>query len=75
MQICIHRIDNSSKPVNQRLTLKEGPKVKSNIRRFQAQDFLWVGFTLQTSRINNKQVISTFRFGRPCLMLMEGLKL
>ena len=33
MQICIHRKDNSRKPVNHRLTLKEGPKVKSDIRR------------------------------------------
>ena len=55
MQICIHQKDNSSKPVNHRLTLKAKkevhayrghiyvlymPKVKSNIRRFQAQDFL-----------------------------------
>ena len=29
MQICIHRKDNSPKPVNHRLTLKERPKVKS----------------------------------------------
>ena len=75
MQICIHRKDNSPKPVNHRLTLKEGPKIKSNnIRRFPAHDFLRVGFTLQTSRINNKRVISTFRFGHPRLMLKEGLK-
>ena len=40
MQICIHRKDNSPKPVNHRLTLKEGPKVKSNIRRCLAQDFI-----------------------------------
>ena len=40
MQICIHRKDNSPKPVNHHLTLKEGPKVNSNIRRFQAQDFV-----------------------------------
>ena len=46
MQICIHRKDNSPKPMNHRLTLKEGPKVKSNIRRFLAQDFVWVGFAL-----------------------------
>ena len=73
MQICIHRKDNSPKPVNHRLTL-EGPKVKSNnIRRFPAHDFLYVGFTVQTSRINNKRVTSTFRFGLPCLMLKEGL--
>ena len=59
MQICIHRKDNSPKPVNHRLTLKEGPKVKSNIIRFPAHNILQVDFTLQTSRINNKRVIST----------------
>ena len=75
MQICIHRKDNSQKSVNHHLTLKEGPKVKSdNIRRFTAHDFLQVGFTLQTSRTNNKQVISTFKFGYPCLTLKEGPK-
>ena len=43
------------------LTLKEGPKVKSDhIRRFAAHDFLLVGFTLQTSRTNNKRDISIF---------------
>ena len=36
MQICIHRKDNSPKPANHCLTLKEGPKVKSNIRKFLA---------------------------------------
>ena len=40
MQICIHQKDNSPKPVNHRLTLKEGPKIKSNIRKFLAQDFI-----------------------------------
>ena len=54
MQICIHRKDNSPKPVNHRLPLKEGPKVKSGIRRFQAHDILQVGLTLRTTRINNK---------------------
>ena len=54
--------DNSPKPVNHHLTLKEGPKVKSdNIRRFPAHDILQVGFTLQTSRINNKWHISILR--------------
>ena len=39
-----------------RLTLKEGPKVKSDhTRRFLAHDFIQVGFTLQTSRTNNKR--------------------
>ena len=55
MQFCIHRKDNSPKPVKHRLTLKEGPKVKSdNIRRVPAHAILQVGFTLQTSRISNK---------------------
>ena len=75
MQICIHRKDNSPKPVNHCLTLKEGPKFKSDIRQFLAHDILQVGFTLQTSRINNKQVISTLTFGCPRLSLKEGLKL
>ena len=58
-----------------RLTLKEGPKVKSDhIRRFQADNFLLVGFTLQTSRTNNKRVISAFKFGYPHLTLKEGPK-
>ena len=58
-----------------RLTLKEGSKVKSDhIKRFPANDFLQVGFTLQTSGTNNKRVISTFRFGYPCLTLKEGSK-
>ena len=75
MQICIHRKDNSPKAVNHRLTLKEGPKVKSeNIRRFPAHDFLQVGFILQASRTNNKQVISTFKFGYRRLTLKEGPK-
>ena len=52
------------------LTSKEEPKVKSNhIKRFTADDFLYVGFTLQTSRTNNKQVISTFQFGYPRMTL------
>ena len=74
MQICIHQKDNSSKPGNHYLTLNEGPKVKSDIRRFPAHNILQVGFTLQTSRINNKQVINTFKFGCPRLTLKEGLK-
>ena len=40
LQICIHRRDNSTKPVNHCLTLKEGPKVKANIRRFLAQELV-----------------------------------
>ena len=74
MQICIHWKDNSPKPVNHRLTLKEGPKVKSDIRRFPAHDIQQVGFTLQTSRINNKGVISILTSGCPRLTLNEGLK-
>ena len=73
MQIYIHRKDNSQKPVNHHLTLKEGPKVKSD-RRFSAHDFLQVGFTLQTSGTYNKQVISTFTFDYPRLSLKEGPK-
>ena len=73
-QIYIHRKDNSPKPVNHRLTLKEGPKVKSDIRRFPAHNILQVGFTLQTSRTNNKRVINPFKFGCPLLTLKEGLK-
>ena len=74
MQICIHRKDNSPKSVNHCLTLKEGPKVKSDIRRFPGHNILQVGFTLQTSKINNKRVISPFKFGCPRLTLKEGLK-
>ena len=72
MQICIHQKDNSQKPVNHHLTLKEGPKVKYNIRRISAHDFLQVGITLQTSGTYNKQVISTFKFGYTHLTLKEG---
>ena len=58
-----------------RLTLKEGPRVKSDhIKRFPAHDFLEVGFTLQTSGTNNKRAISTFKFGYPHLTLKEGSK-
>ena len=76
MQIHIHQQDNSPKSVNHRLTLKEGTKVKSdNIRRFPAHDILQAGFTLQTSRINNKRVIGTFKFGCTRLTLKERLKI
>ena len=75
MQIRIHWKDNSPKPVNHRLTLREGPKVKcDHIRRLPAHDIPQDGFTLQTSRINNKRIISTFKFGCPRLTLKEGLK-
>ena len=57
------------------LTLKEGPKVKSeNIRRFPAHDFLYVGLPSKTSRTNNKRVISTFNFGYHRLTLKKGPK-
>ena len=58
------------------LTSKEGPKVKSeHIKGFLAHDFLYVNFTLQTSRTNNKRVISTFTFGyHTRLTLKEGPK-
>ena len=56
------------------LTLKEGPKIKSDhTRRFPAHDFLYVGLPSQTSRTNNKRVISTFKFGYR-LTLKEGPK-
>ena len=60
-------------------TLKEGPKVGPKVksdhaRRFPAHDFLYVGLPSQTSRTNNKQVISTFKFGCPHLTLKEGPK-
>ena len=58
MQICIDLKDNAPKPVNQRLTMKDGPKVKSDIRRFH--DILQVSFTLQTSRINKEMTHKHF---------------
>ena len=55
------------------LTLKEGPKVKSDhTRRFPAHDFLYAGLPSQTSRTNNKRVISTFKFACPRLTLKKG---
>ena len=60
---------------NPGLTMKQGPKVKSeHIRRFPAHDFLYVGSPSQNSRANNKPVISTFKFGYPRLTLKEGPK-
>ena len=51
---------------NPHLTLKEGPKVKSDhTKRFPAHDFLDFGLPFQSSRTNNKRVISTFKFGYP----------
>ena len=56
-------------------TLKKRPKVKSdNTKRFPAHDFLYVSIPSQTSRTNNKQVISTFMFGYTHLTLNEGHK-
>ena len=58
-----------------RMTLNEGPKVKSDhTKRFPAHDFLYVGLPSQTSRTDNKRVISTFNFGYPCLTLKDGSK-
>ena len=58
---------------NPHLTLKEGPKVKSDhTKRFPAHDFLDFGLPFQSSRTNNKRVISTFKFVYPRLTLMEG---
>ena len=54
---------------------RRGPKVISDhINRFPAHDFLYVCLPSQTSRTNNKPVISTFKFGYPCLTLKEGSK-
>ena len=58
-----------------RLTLNEGPKVKSDhTRRFPAHDFLYVGLPFQTSKTNNKRVISTFMFGYVRLTLKKRPK-
>ena len=60
---------------NPHLTLKEGPKVKSDqTKRFPVHDFLDFGLPFQSSRTNNKRVITTFKFGYPCLTLKEGSK-
>ena len=60
---------------NPHLTLKEGPKVKSDhTKRFPAHDFLDFGLPFQISRTNNKRVISTFKFGYARLTLKEGSK-
>ena len=59
------------------ISTQEGTKLKvkfEHIRRFLVHDFLYVGFTLQTYRTNNKQVIGTFKFGYPRLTLKEGPK-
>ena len=49
--------------------------VKSvHTKRFSAHDFLYVGLPSQTSRMENKRVISTFKFGYPGLTLKEGPK-
>ena len=41
-------------------------------RKFSAHDFLYVGLSSQTSRTNNKRVISSFNFDYPRLTLKEG---
>ena len=62
------------------LSLKEGPKVKSDHIRFPANDFLLVGFTSQNSGTNNKGDIGTFKvcyvghFGTPWMTLNEELQ-
>ena len=58
---------------NPQLTLKEGPKVKTDhTKTFPVHDFLDFGLPFQTSRTNNKRVISTFKFGNPRLTSIEG---
>ena len=73
MQICIHRNDNSPKPVNHHLTLKEaqGQNMKTSE---DSQPMASYKLVSQTSRTNNKQVISTFKFGYCRLTLKEGPK-
>ena len=69
------RVISSFKFGYPRLTLKEGPNVKSDYnKRFPALDFLEVGLPSQTSMTNNKRVISSFKFGHPRLTLKEGPK-
>ena len=59
------------------MTLKGGHKVKSDhIKRFAAHDFLLVGFTLETSRTNNKGDIVRYvaYFGTPSMTLNKSFK-
>ena len=54
---------------------RRGSKVKSDhTNRFPAHDFLYVGLPSETSRTNNKWLISTLKFGYPRLTLKEGSK-
>ena len=56
-----------------RLTLKGKPKVKSDYDgRLAVCDFPQVCLPSQTSRTNNKRVISTFKFDYPRFTLKEG---
>ena len=60
--------------------IREQKQINARYRRKRileatlAHDFLYVGLPSQTSRINNKRVISTFKFGYPRLTLKEGSK-
>ena len=55
--------------------MKEGSKVKSDhTKRIPAHDFLHVVLPSQTSKTNNKRVISTFKFGYPRLTLKKRSK-
>ena len=52
------------------LTLKKVSKVKlDHTSRFLAHDVLYVGLLSQTSSVDNKWVISTFKFPYPRLTL------
>ena len=53
--------------------LKRGAKgqIRSH-QKIPSHDFLDFGLPFQSSRTNNKRVISTFKFGYPRLTLMEG---
>ena len=55
-------------------TCETGHIESSVLLSLSASCFLYVGLPSQTSRSNNKQVISTFKFGCPHLTLKEGPK-
>ena len=43
-------------------------------RRLPVHDFLYVSLPSQTSRTNNKRIVSNIKFGYPCFTLKEGSK-
>ena len=74
MQICIHWKD-SPKPVNHRMTFKEGPP-RLNLTTSDSQPMICYKLVShwKTSTTNNKRVTSTFKFGCPHLTLKEDPK-